>query len=120
VKDKYLAMMFLVNSDRQRYGSLICDIKNKYTRGSDTYPTTLSMAYDYIVNYRLAKTCDNNIDEQGGVAFYTRGNEDDLPRSSRGRGRNGGCEQVTGKGPGRHGHGSRQQSNKIPAQDHMH
>ncbi len=83
-KDVYLAMMFLVNSDRQCYGGLIHDIKNEYTRGSDTYPTTLSTAYDYIVNYRLAKTHDNNIDEQGGVAFYTQGNEDNSPRCGHG------------------------------------
>jgi hypothetical protein len=43
--------MFLVNSDRAGYGSLVRDIENEYTQGSDTYPTTLSAAYDYLVNY---------------------------------------------------------------------
>jgi hypothetical protein len=51
-KDQFLAVMFLVNSDRARNGSLVRDVENEYTRGSDTYPTTLSAAYDYLVNYR--------------------------------------------------------------------
>jgi hypothetical protein len=33
VKDEYLAVMFLVNSNRQCYGSLVRDIKNEYTQG---------------------------------------------------------------------------------------
>jgi heptaprenylglyceryl phosphate synthase len=40
-KDEYLAVMFLVNSDSQQYGALVCNIKNEYTRGSNTYPATL-------------------------------------------------------------------------------
>jgi hypothetical protein len=30
-KDQFLAMMFLVNSDRAWYGSLVCDFENEYT-----------------------------------------------------------------------------------------
>jgi hypothetical protein len=47
--------MFLVKSDSQRYGALIHDIKNKFTRGSDTCPAMISAAYGYIVNYHPAK-----------------------------------------------------------------
>jgi hypothetical protein len=43
VKDQYLAVMFLVNSDKKCYGALVQDIKNEYTRGSDTYPTSLTV-----------------------------------------------------------------------------
>jgi hypothetical protein len=63
-KDQFLAVMFLVNSNRARYGSLVRDIENKYTRGSDTYPATLSAAYDYLVNYRVDKTSNtHDLDE---------------------------------------------------------
>jgi hypothetical protein len=54
------------------------------------------------------------------VAFYTQGNEDNSPRCGHGWGRNGGCEQVTGRGCGRCRCTGGQQSNKIPAQDCMH
>ena len=50
-KDQFLAVMFLINCDHNHYGNLVRDIKNKYTHGTDTYPTSLSAAYDYLVNY---------------------------------------------------------------------
>ena len=50
-KDEYLAVLFLLNSDMKRYSTLIHDIKNEYTQGTNFYPTTLDMAYDYLVNY---------------------------------------------------------------------
>jgi hypothetical protein len=30
-KDPYLEVMFLMNSDKNRYGGLVCDIENEYT-----------------------------------------------------------------------------------------
>jgi hypothetical protein len=47
-------------------------------------------------------------------------NEDNSPGCGHGRGRNGGCEQVTGRGCGGRGCSGGQQSNEIPAQDCMH
>jgi hypothetical protein len=76
-KDEYLAVMFLVNYNRQCYGLLVRDIKNEYTQGSDTYPTTLITVYNYIVNYQPAKGSRTNTDE-GGIAFYIH-DEDDTP-----------------------------------------
>jgi hypothetical protein len=55
-KDRFLVVRFLINSDKAQYGSLVQDVKNEYTRGTNTYPTTLSAAYDYIVNYQTDKT----------------------------------------------------------------
>jgi hypothetical protein len=34
VQDRYLAVVFLLNSDKNRYGALIWDIENDYTRGT--------------------------------------------------------------------------------------
>ena len=51
-KDEHLAICFLMNSDKRHYGGLIRDIENEHTRGSDTYPDTLTGAYDYLVNYK--------------------------------------------------------------------
>jgi hypothetical protein len=54
-KDEYLAVAFLLNSDKRQYGDLIWTIENEYTRGTNTYPMTLSAAYDYIINYQYQK-----------------------------------------------------------------
>ena len=112
-KDEYLAVMFLVNSDRQCYGSLVRDIENEYTRGADTYPMTLSTAYDYIVNYRPAKS-SSNVDE-GGLAFYTRDGDDSSGRGcGGGRGRGSGRGQNTGRGRGGRGRGSARRAMRSP------
>jgi len=47
------------------------------------YPTTLSMAYDYLVNYQVDQQCQDTNDS--GIAFYQ--DEDDQP--SRGSGGDG-------------------------------
>jgi hypothetical protein len=99
-KDQYLAVMFLMNSDKSQYGSLVRDIENEYTRGTNTYPVMLSAAYDYIVNYRL--------DGRGGVqdtehelSYYM---EDGQGCSGRGSGRGGGhgCRNQGGHGGNPH------------------
>ena len=93
-KDEYLAICFLMNSDMRRYGGLIRDIENEHTRGTNTYPDTLTGSYDYLVNYKTSRLSSNDRDE-GGLAFY---NEDDQSDSGRGRG---------GRGRGRGGRGGR-------------
>ena len=98
-KDEYLAICFLMNSDKYRFGGLIRDIENEHTRGSNTYPDTLTGAYDYLVNYKGSRLSSNNQDE-GGLAFY---NEDDQNDSGRGRG-GGGGQGCGGRG-GRGGRG---------------
>eukprot|EP00978_Attheya_sp_CCMP212_P017673 scaffold47346_cov63-Attheya_sp.AAC.1 len=38
----YLAVAFLLNSDRNRYGKLIEDLENSYLHGKDSYPKTVT------------------------------------------------------------------------------
>ena len=45
-KDEYMVICFLMNSNKRRYGGLIHDIESEHTRGSNTYPNTLTGAYD--------------------------------------------------------------------------
>jgi hypothetical protein len=55
-KDEYLAVAFLLNSDKRQYGDLIWTIENEYTHGTNIYPMMLSAAYDYIINYQYQKS----------------------------------------------------------------
>jgi hypothetical protein len=56
--DRYLAVAFLLSSDRICYKMIINEIKNKYLRNWNdsskvgTYPTTVAKAYDYLCNYK--------------------------------------------------------------------
>jgi hypothetical protein len=84
-KDEYLAICFLMNSDKRRYGGLIRDIENEHTRGSNSYPVTLTGAYDYLVNYKASRL-SNNDQDKGGLAFY---NDEQFEHGRGGRGRGG-------------------------------
>jgi hypothetical protein len=53
-------------SDLRRYALLIATIQNDYISGQDKYPTTLSRAYDLLVNYV-------NPHKQGGVDLQDLG-----------------------------------------------
>jgi hypothetical protein len=99
-KDEYLAICFIMNSDSRRYGGLIRDIENEHTRGTTSY-TTLTGAYDYLVNYKASRLSSNDQDE-GGLAFY---NEDDP--TGGGRGQHGGRGRGGREGRGRGNRGGR-------------
>eukprot|EP00957_Ditylum_brightwellii_P164757 12544154-Ditylum_brightwellii.AAC.1 len=93
--------MFLLHSDRKGYGSLVADLANAHTRGKDKYPTTMTDAYKYLVNFQ-APTMIHNTPDKGGMAFYTDGS---------GQGQGGGQGQGSGHGHGggrgrNDGHGS--------------
>jgi hypothetical protein len=57
-KERYLAVAFLLGSDKARYGILVEEIENEYLRNRDentkvgSYPLTVSGAYEYLENYK--------------------------------------------------------------------
>ena len=44
-REIYLACAFVINSDLRRYGRLIEELENDYTKGNDNYPH--NMVKDY-------------------------------------------------------------------------
>jgi hypothetical protein len=51
-KAKAHAISFLQRADKARYQLLSTDLENQYTRGTDHYPSTLTEAYNLLVNYK--------------------------------------------------------------------
>jgi hypothetical protein len=99
-KDEYLAVMFLMSSDTNQFGDLIRGIENDYTHGSDTYPATLSAAYDYLVNYRTVPKPNQN-DTNPELLFYNEaGTGHGQGRGGRGGGHSAGCSRGTPAGCG--------------------
>ena len=81
-KERMLAMHFMLNSDQERYGSLIEDYDNDYLGGKNKYPTTLVGAYTLLKNWKIPgkkKTNPNNYDHINrrglGLSFNTNGEE---------------------------------------------
>ena len=74
-RDEHLAVLLLTKSDPKRYGSLVTDMENAYTRGQDGYPTTVSGAYDMLVNYKNPNQTLRMQNQDTGIAFAQDGQD---------------------------------------------
>eukprot|EP00957_Ditylum_brightwellii_P026565 2008966-Ditylum_brightwellii.AAC.1 len=79
--------MFLLHSDRKRYGSLVVDLTNAHTRGKDKYPTTMTDTYKYLVDFQSPTVINNTPDkwvwhstlmDQDGVAEVVKVKDQDV------------------------------------------
>ncbi len=50
-RDRTLAIALIRGADITRYGTLIAGLSNQYTAGKDNYPTDITSAYSFLVNY---------------------------------------------------------------------
>ena len=80
-RDEYLAVLLLTKSDHKRYGPLITDVENAYTRGQDGYPTTVSGAYDMLVNYKNPNQASRMQNQDTGIAFAQDGQDGEDAKS---------------------------------------
>ena len=48
----YLALAFLMGSDRSRYGRLLEKLENDFTAGNDNHPKTLTDAYNMLLEWK--------------------------------------------------------------------
>ena len=70
-KYMYLACTFLCQSDRKRYGRLLEELENDYTKGNSNFPTNLVTAYRMISEYKNWQP-RSSVSESDGVAFAQR------------------------------------------------
>ena len=54
-KERALAALFLKNASN-RYNGLRSDLRNQFSRGTDQYPSTVTHAYQMLVNYEPPRT----------------------------------------------------------------
>ena len=47
-REIYLSCEFVINSDLKRYGRLIEELENDYTKGNDNYPCNMVKAYQLL------------------------------------------------------------------------
>ena len=116
-RDEYIAVLLLTKSDPKRYGLLVTDMENAYTRGQDGYPTTVSGAYDMLVNYRNPNQALRMQNQDTRIAFAQDGQDPEDANSNAshlhtyqqrgygrsGRGKHGGHEGSCGQGRGGRG-----------------
>ena len=115
-REEYLAVLLLTKSDPKRYGTLVTDVENAYTPGQNGYPTTVSRAYDMLVNYRNPNQAFRMQNQDTGIAFAQDARDmEDITESSQqygclqrdygcgGRGRHSGRDGGHGRGCGGRG-----------------
>ena len=73
VRDIYLACAFVISSDLRRYGCLIEELENDYTKGNDNYPRNMVKAYQLLNKYKQWNPIAT-LPESLGVAFLQQGN----------------------------------------------
>eukprot|EP00957_Ditylum_brightwellii_P110440 8422629-Ditylum_brightwellii.AAC.1 len=65
--------MMIRHSDKKQYGSLMADLANNHTWGSDQYPRTIADAYKYLVDFQGSFN-PIVLPDETGMAFYTFNN----------------------------------------------
>jgi hypothetical protein len=73
-RDCTLAAALIRGSDPTRYGTLVADLANQYSKGKDEYPTDITSAYSLLVNYRTpVNATRGNRHNNGGAATTSSG-----------------------------------------------
>ena len=72
-REIYLSCAFIVASDPKRYGCLVEELENNYTKGNNTYPTNMVKSYQLINEYK-SWTPRTLLPEVSGLAFSQQGN----------------------------------------------
>jgi hypothetical protein len=67
------AALFLMKSDHHRYGRLLQELANDYNKGRDSYPRTLTEAYELMLHDIRDEDNKSHPHGNGGMAFNTNG-----------------------------------------------
>ena len=72
-REIYISCAFVVASDPKRYGHLVEELENDYTKGNNNYPKNMVKGYQLINEYKSC-TPRTSLPEISGVAFSQQGN----------------------------------------------
>jgi len=81
-RDRTLALAFMKQANRCRFGTLWADLENQFSRGNDQYLIDLTAAYSLLVNFkppkreeprRNARSQEAAVEEEDGITFVQSG-----------------------------------------------
>jgi len=81
-KQQYIALMFLMHSNKCRYGDLINNIKNEYTHGSETFPQSLQATFMILINYKTHQRLTQHGAKDGNMLYNDHKAADESERDS--------------------------------------
>ena len=62
--DEFHGFLFMDNSDRSKYGTLLSGLETQHNLGNDQYPKTLVDAHTVLANHTFDKAYYNNKDKK--------------------------------------------------------
>ena len=68
-EDMSHAIAFLLQADPRRYGELLMDLENDFTKSRGSYPVTLVKAYEYLNEYKIKSVVHTGDGQEHNVAF---------------------------------------------------
>jgi hypothetical protein len=77
-KNLCLATAFLLQCDRRRYGKLLEDLENDFTKGHNNYPLGMVKAYQLLNEYKQWKSTPS-APQSEGVVFAQKGRQEGSP-----------------------------------------
>ena len=81
-REIYLSCAFVINSDLKRYGRLIEELENDYTKVNDNYPRNMVKAYQLLNEYKQWNP-RATLPESSGVAFSQQGTNKSAQRTTK-------------------------------------
>ena len=67
-RERALAIQFLRGAGRKRFGNLMIELENQFSRGTDQYPPDVTAAYGMLVSYRGPKQPHSPLPSSGGAS----------------------------------------------------
>ena len=77
VKNKSIAMQFVMSSDRVRHGKMVEELNNDYLFGADHWPNDLNEGHEMLVNYECDERNNRTSPIDNNTLFVTRVGEDE-------------------------------------------
>lgn len=94
MKDRYLAILFIRNTDGNKYGQLKTDLSNDFGKGRDEYPKSLVLAHQLLLKYKggaaVTKAPQETSNNNSSSSRRNRGGQGRGRNSGRGGGQNDG------------------------------
>ena len=119
-REEYLAVLLIRFSNPKRYLTLIVDLQNNHTHGTDQYPNTIAKAYDTLVHYRNPSRQPRMDRQDMGMSFYNEDDDDDRAHTYQSQGDQHGRGGGKGCGCGNRGRGSRGNNQGRGNHGHQH
>ena len=67
-KERASALAFIKRADPARYGKLLIELANNFTRGNDQYPADMTIAYNLLINFKTENTTKQTHPKYGTIS----------------------------------------------------